>query len=78
MFFKKKKRKIINVDGMTCDHCVKKIESVLEPLADVLKVKVDLGRKSVLVLYENTLDEVLLQNKIEELGYIVTGIKDES
>lgn len=77
MFFKRKK-KIINVEGMTCEHCVKKIENALEGLADVIKVKVDLGKKCVVITYENTLDELLLQNKIEELGYTVTGIKEEA
>ena len=77
MFFKKKK-KIINIEGMTCEHCAKKIENVLESLADVIKVKVDIKKKEAIITFENTLDELLLQNKIEELGYTVTGIKEKS
>ena len=77
MFFKKKK-KIINIEGMTCEHCAKKIENVLEPLADVIKVKVNLQKKQAIITFENTVDELLLQNKIEGLGYTVTGIKEES
>lgn len=77
MFFKKKK-KIIHIEGMTCEHCAKKIENVLESLADVIKVKVDIKKKEAIITFENTLDELLLQNKIEELGYTVTGIKEKS
>ena len=76
MFFYKKKRKIINIEGMTTKSCAEKIEASLENLVDVSKVKVDLKNKKVIVSYEDTLDEVLLQNTIEKLGYTVTGIKE--
>ena len=78
MFFNKKKRKIISIEGMTCEHCAKKAESALENLVDVSKARVDLKKKQVIATYENTLDEILLQNTIEKLGYVVTGIKEAS
>ena len=78
MFFSKKKRKIVNIEGMTCEHCAQKIKDTLENLVDVSKVKVDLNKKSAIVSYENTLDEILLQETIEKLGYKVTGIKELS
>lgn len=78
MFFRKKKRKIINIEGMTCEHCVKKVESALENLVDVSSAKVNLKKKQAIVTYDNTLDEILLQKTIENLGFIVTGIKEAS
>lgn len=78
MLFSKKKRKIINIEGMTCEHCSQKIETALENLVDVSKAKVDLKKKRAIVTYENTIDEILLQNTIEKLGYTVTGIKEDS
>lgn len=77
MFFRKKK-KVINVEGMSCEHCVVKIQKALEQLIDVIKVKVDLKEKRVFVYYQNDLDSILLQKTIEELGYIVTGVKEEN
>ena len=77
MFFKKKK-KIIHIDVLNSEIYPKKIEDVLSPLAEIIKVKVDINKKQIIITYENTLDEFLLQKKIEELGYNVTGIKDES
>ena len=77
MFFRKKK-KVINVEGMSCEHCVIKIQKALEQLIDVIKVKVDLKEKRVFVYYQNDLDSILLQKTIEELGYIVTGVKEEN
>ena len=76
MFFYKKKRKIINIEGMLSDMDQIKLETTLKNLIDVSKVKVDLIKKQVIVTYEHTLDDILLQDTIEKLGYIVTGIKE--
>jgi len=76
MFFKKRKRKIVNIEGMTCEHCAKKIENALENLVDVSNVKVDLKKKQAVVNYDSTVDEILLTETIEKLGYTVTGIKE--
>lgn len=77
MFFRKKK-KVISVEGMTCDHCALKIQTALEKLIDVVKVKVDLKSKLVLIYYQNEIDSVLLQKTIEGLGYTVTGVREEN
>lgn len=76
MFFEKRKKKIIGVEGMHCEHCAEKIEKALEELSDVEKVKVDLKKKNVTVFYENDVDSLLLQKTIEDLDYVVTGIKE--
>ena len=76
MFFNKKKRKIINIEGMTSEDDAKKVKDTLENLTDVSKVKIDLNKNQVIVIYDNTLDEILLTNTIEELGFTITGIKE--
>lgn len=63
---------------MTCEHCANKVETALENLVDISKAKVDLNEKRAIVTYDDTLDELLLQNTIEKLGYTVTGIKEAS
>lgn len=78
MFFKKKKRKIIHIEGMSCEHCAKKVETALEDLVDIEKAKVNLKKRCAIVTYQNSVDEVLLQNTIEKLGYTVTGVKELS
>lgn len=70
------KRKKIQVEGMHCEHCARKVKSCLENLTDVRKVKVRIPKKEVMVIYHHSLDNELLQKKIEELGYQVTGIRD--
>lgn len=78
MFFKKKKRKIISIEGINNEVSAKKIEEALENLVDVSKVKIKLNQKVAIVTYDNTLDEILLQKTIEKLGYTITGIKEDS
>lgn len=76
MFFNKNKKKIINIEGMRCDNCTKKVQAALENLVDVDKAKVNLTKKQAIVTYNNTVDEILLTNTIEKLGFTVTGIKE--
>ena len=45
MFFKKKKKKIIGISGMSCDACALRIDKALEELADVDSAKVELKLK---------------------------------
>ena len=75
MFFKKK-RKLIYIDGMTCENCVQRVENALENLTDVSKVKTNFKKKSVIVTYDNHVDDILLMKMIEDLGYTVTGVKE--
>ncbi len=76
MFFSKKKRIVIGIDGMSCDHCVQKIDKALEELSDVSYVKVNLRKKCAVVFFEDNVDSLLLQKTVEDLGYRVTGIKE--
>ena len=77
MFFKKQ-RKIIYIEGMNCEHFVKKIEETLENLVDISKAKVNLKKKCAIVTYDNGADDILLTQAIEKLGYTITGIKELS
>lgn len=75
MFFKKKK-KIINIEGIINEDGIIRLESTLENLIDVSKVKVNLNKKQIIIKYDNTIDDILLTETIEKLGFVVTGIKE--
>ena len=74
MFFKKSRKKIINIDGNINNKVV--IKCTLENLIEVSKVKVDLNKKQIIVSYDGIIDNILLTEVIEKLGLIVTGIKE--
>ena len=76
MFFKKSKKKIINIEGIINEDGIIRLESTLENLIDVSKVKVNLNKKQIIIKYDNTIDDILLTDTIEKLGFVVTGIKE--
>lgn len=76
MFFHKYKRKIINIEGITSKEHAKKIEEALENLIDITKAKVNINKKQAIIGYDNDVDEILLTNTIEKIGFTVTGIKE--
>lgn len=60
--------KILEVQGMTCEHCKAKVEKALEEIEGVEEVKVSLFRKQAKVKGENLEDEKLVK-AVEEAGY---------
>lgn len=61
---------LINVDGMSCGHCVKSIEEAVGNLNGVGKVSVSLQEKKVSVEYDS--DKVSLEtikNVINDQGF---------
>ncbi len=60
----------LNVDGMSCDHCVNAITKSLLSLDGIKDVKVNLNNKTVFVKYDNTKISLdVIKNDIEEQGY---------
>ena len=64
--------KIINVDGMTCNHCAKTIENGVNELGGIRKVEVDFMKKLVKVNFDETLLNIeLIQEAIITVGFKV-------
>jgi copper chaperone len=63
---------ILNVEGMSCEHCVKAVTNAVSALSGVGEVKVDLDTNTVTVSYQNvSLDSI--KEAIEEEGYQVVA-----
>lgn len=66
------KSTMINVSGMSCQHCVQSIERGLKKHIGVLEVDVILQAKTVKVTYDEQLvKNVDLENWIKDIGYKV-------
>lgn len=66
------KKKVLNVEGMSCSHCERAVKNALGELDGVKNTEVDLAGKKVTVEYEETLvSEESLVEAIEEAGYDV-------
>ena len=64
--------KILNVDGITCEHCVDTIKEAVGILVGVFSVDVDIEKKQVDVEFDEKLAKPEdLIHKIEEVGFEV-------
>lgn len=62
---------VLNVDGMSCEHCVKAVTNAVSALPGVSNVAVDLKAKTVTVEHASDLSVEKIKNEIEEQGYDV-------
>ncbi len=66
-------KKIISIDGMSCQHCVAHVETALKGLPGVEKVKVDL-KKNQAEVQATVLEDGAIRSAIDDAGYRVTAI----
>ena len=63
---------VLNVDGMSCEHCVKAVKDALEALPGVIGVEVDLEIGTVTVEHDSIQSPPeQIANEIEDQGYDV-------
>jgi len=63
---------IINVEGMSCSHCVNAVTKAVEGLDGVSEVKVDLEAKTATVDYDSDrITPEIIKTAIEDEGYDV-------
>ena len=62
-----------SVNGMTCDHCVKAVETEVGRIAGVASVSVDLGAGRVTVRSDGPVDPSEVRAAVEEAGFEITG-----
>lgn len=68
-------KKIVSIEGMSCNHCVMAVKNALNELAGVKSVEVDLkGKKAEIV--GDSLDDEKIKEAIEDAGYKVMKIQE--
>ncbi|MBP7402525.1 MAG: heavy-metal-associated domain-containing protein [Clostridia bacterium] len=61
---------VIRVGGMSCAHCVRRVENALKGVEGTVTVSVDLASGSAEVQYDDaTADMTALRTAIEDVGY---------
>lgn len=68
-----KMTKTIQIDGMTCGHCSSRVEQALNKLPGVTAT-VDLANKTATVQLAQPVDDSVLRQAVEEVGYEVINI----
>ena len=67
------KTKVLQIEGMTCMHCVGRVQKALNELEGV-EAKVDLDTKNATVSIAGEVTDTELKNAVEDAGYEVTNI----
>lgn len=66
-------KSIINVEGMSCEHCVKSVQKAVGAILGVESVVVDLSAKTVTVEHDSDVKLDKIKEEIEDQGYDVIG-----
>lgn len=66
--------KRIQIEGMSCGHCVARVKQMLEGLDGVSSAEVSLADKTAVVTLEKDVPDQLLGDTIYDAGYDATEI----
>lgn len=64
----------INIEGMSCQHCVKRVDAALKENFETNLVNVDLENNQAIVDFSNEVSNHQIINIIEDVGYEVKSI----
>ena len=67
--------RVILIDGMTCEHCVKRVTNALQEIEGVETVEVDLEAGSAKVTLSAEVEDSVLEEAIEEAGYDIRDVQ---
>ena len=68
-------KKIISVEGMGCQNCVKHVTEALEALDGVDKAEVSLEKNNAIVTLSKDVSDEVIKSAIDEAGYDVSKIE---
>ena len=66
--------KTLNIDGMMCQHCRKRVEDALKELGADVEVSLEEGKAFI---KDTTIADDVLKKAVEDAGYEVTGIVND-
>lgn len=61
--------KKLSVEGMTCQHCVKRVKKIIEKNSTVSNVEVSLEKKEAIFLCDTSTDISGIVNAINDFGF---------
>ena len=61
----------LNIEGMSCNHCVSAVTKAIKGIAGVISVNVSLERKNAVVEHENGVSPETLKSAVTESGFQV-------
>jgi copper chaperone len=68
-------KKKVFIEGMSCGHCVARVEKALKAEEGVKEVEVDLAGKNAVIESTEELSDKRIKEIIEDVGYDVVDVK---
>ena len=62
-------KKLIEIEGMHCEHCQKKVEDTLCSIPEVEEVSVNLDKKNAKITLNEEVDDILIADLINNAGH---------
>jgi Cu+-exporting ATPase len=69
-------KKIIKIEGMSCEHCVKRVENALKEIDGIKEVQVILEENKAIIDFEGQIEDKTLIDAIDDAGYTVLSINN--
>jgi len=69
-------KKIIEINGMSCEHCQKRVENALNAIDGVV-AKVELKKNRAIVDLSKDVTDQVLKEVVTEAGYEVVNISEK-
>jgi copper chaperone CopZ len=70
-------KKIVNIDGMCCEHCAARVEKAISAVHNVISVDVKLKKKQAIVRSREDVADSDITAVVEEAGYKVVSIENK-
>lgn len=70
-------KKIVQIDGMCCAHCAKRVEDKLATAKNVISVDVKLKKKIAVIRSREEVSNEEITALVTDAGYTVTGIESK-
>jgi copper ion binding protein len=67
-------RKQINIEGMSCEHCVRHVTNALDELDGISNVSVDLQGKNAVIEVKEDVTDTQISAALDDAGYEVVSI----
>ena len=69
-------KKLVEIDGMHCEHCQKKVEDTLYSIPEVEEVTVSLAEKNAKITLNEEVNDMMIANLINAAGYKVKNVTE--
>ena len=66
---------IVNIDGMCCEHCAKRVQDKLSTVKNAVSVDVKLKKKIAVIRSRVQLSEEEIRSLVTDAGYTVLSIE---